>query len=240
MICENYTSSQELEEASLVECSSVTQLSQQLKSNPTASKSSSKGKRTASRQTSPSSVTSESLTEESGEEKLTSSPADSLAKTSASQVPGLESTAPDLVCGEKWPESLARYDQSSSSWRTHQCLLFEDLGELLATFPTWGTARDGECWEVTPQGVVQMESESGFSLMRPTASDGLRHKFKLSSLVRRGHQDGNLSEQLARVHQVKLTPIASEILMGFPETWTDLKPLEMLKWQDWQQQHGGF
>jgi hypothetical protein len=85
-----------------------------------------------------------------------------------------------------------------------------------------------------------MESESGYSLMRPTASDGLRHKFKLSSLVRKGHQDGNLSEQLARVHQVKLTPLASEILMGFPETWTDSSPLEMHKWHTWQQQHGGF
>jgi hypothetical protein len=35
----------------------------------------------------------------------------------------------------------------------------------------------------------------------------------------------------------KVTPEASEYLMGWPSGWSDLKPLEMDKFQQWQQQH---
>lgn len=154
-------------------------------------------------------------------------------KARASKVIGLDS-------GEKWPESLAKYDRDSSLWRTRQCLLFEDSEESLETFPSWGIAQGGELWAVTPPGDALMESACGLSLMRPMAKEGYRHKFKLDSLIRKNHQDGNLSEQLARVHRVKLTPNACEILMGWPETWTDLKPLEMGSVQSWLRSHGKF
>jgi hypothetical protein len=36
----------------------------------------------------------------------------------------------------------------------------------------------------------------------------------------------------------KLNPMWTEWLMGWPLGWTDLKPLEMDKYQQWQQQHG--
>jgi hypothetical protein len=36
----------------------------------------------------------------------------------------------------------------------------------------------------------------------------------------------------------KLNPTWVEWLMGWPLGWTDLKPLEMDKFQQWQQQHG--
>ncbi len=36
----------------------------------------------------------------------------------------------------------------------------------------------------------------------------------------------------------KLNPVWVEWLMGWPLGWTDLKPLEMDKFQQWQQQHG--
>jgi hypothetical protein len=155
------------------------------------------------------------------------------AKVQASKVSGRDS-------GEKWPESLARYDRDSSLWRTRQCLLFEDSAESLETFPSWGIAQGGELWAVTPPGDALMESACGLSLMRPMAKEGYRHKFKLDSLIRKNHQDGNLSEQLARVHRVKLTPNACEILMGWPETWTDLKPLETGSVQSWLRSHGEF
>jgi hypothetical protein len=38
----------------------------------------------------------------------------------------------------------------------------------------------------------------------------------------------------------KVTPEAHEYLMGWPIGWSDLKPLAMAKFQQWQQQHGGF
>jgi len=37
-----------------------------------------------------------------------------------------------------------------------------------------------------------------------------------------------------------LNPTWVEWLMGWPLGWTDLKPLAMDKYQQWQQQHGGF
>jgi hypothetical protein len=37
-----------------------------------------------------------------------------------------------------------------------------------------------------------------------------------------------------------LNPPWVEWLMGWLIEWTDLKPLEMDKFQQWQQQHGGF
>ena len=38
----------------------------------------------------------------------------------------------------------------------------------------------------------------------------------------------------------QLNPTWVEWLMGWPIGWTDLKPLEMDKFQEWWQQHGGF
>ena len=35
----------------------------------------------------------------------------------------------------------------------------------------------------------------------------------------------------------RLNPTWVEWLMGWPLGWTDLKPLEMAKFQEWQQQH---
>jgi hypothetical protein len=179
-------------------------------------------------------------TELRGKEKSMSSAEDSRAKTSQSQGKVMELTEEEAGYGEKWPESLAKYNPNTSSWRTRQCLLFEDLAELLETFPNWGIMQDGECWAVIPPEIVVMANESGFSLMRPTASDGLRHRFKVESLIRVNHGDGNLTEQLARVYRLKLTPLACEILMQFPEMWTDSNQLETHKFQSWQQQHSEF
>jgi len=208
--------------------------------NLTAEKSCFKDNETASCQSSQSGTMSAHSMEIRGEEKSMSSAEDSLAKTYQSQGKVMELTGEEAGYGEKWPESLAKYNPNTSSWRTRQCLLFEDLAELLETFPNWGIMQDGECWAVIPPEIVVMANESGFSLMRPTASDGLRHRFKVESLIRVNHGDGNLTEQLARVYRLKLTPLACEILMQFPEMWTDSNQLETHKFQYWQQQHSQF
>ena len=35
-------------------------------------------------------------------------------------------------------------------------------------------------------------------------------------------------------------PDCVELLMDFPDKWTELKPLETHKYQEWLQPHGGF
>jgi hypothetical protein len=52
---------------------------------------------------------------------------------------------------------------------------------------------------------------------------------------------GNLGEQVSGLHNGgKLNPTWTEWLMGWPLEWTDLKPLETDKFQQWQQQHGKY
>ena len=87
------------------------------------------------------------LTENLGEELLTSYLADFHAKTSAQLEKGQELTESEAECGEKWRASFTKYDQDSCSWKTHQCSLLGDLDEFLETWPQWGLMRDGECWE---------------------------------------------------------------------------------------------
>ena len=209
-----------------------------LKSNHTAAACSCNGSGMACCHASPCGMTCEPSTVGLGGGGLMSSAEASRVRTSQSLERPQALMAGEAGCGEKWPESLATLRPDGSLWRTRQCLLFEDSDESLETWPEWGFTRGMEFWAATQPGAVRTESESGYSLMRPIASDGLRHRFKLESLIRKGHQDGNLSEQLARVHRKKLTPLASEILMGWPEMWTDCAPLETGNVRNWLHSHG--
>jgi DNA (cytosine-5)-methyltransferase 1 len=87
------------------------------------------------------------LTENLGEELLTSYLEDFHAKTSAQLEKGQELTENEAECGEKWRASFTKYDLDTRSWKTHQCSLLEDLEEFSETWPQWGLMRDGECWE---------------------------------------------------------------------------------------------
>jgi len=87
------------------------------------------------------------LTENLGEELLTSYLEDFHAKTSQRQAEALELMESEAECGEKWRASFTKYDLDTRSWKTHQCSLLEDLEEFLETWPQWGLMRDGECWE---------------------------------------------------------------------------------------------
>jgi hypothetical protein len=75
---------------------------------------------------------------------------------------GQESTPSDPASGEKWPESLAKYDPDSRSWRTAQCSLFGGLEEFSETWPRWGTMRSGACWALPTPARHTNETESGF------------------------------------------------------------------------------
>lgn len=160
------------------------------------------------------------------------------ARTSAQPEKARESKASEAAYGLNLQESLAKYDRATRSWKTRQCSLFEGLDECLETFPKWGTTLNGVCWEQTTAECVTRARGSGCSLMTPTASDGLRLKFKVSSLGGRNHSLGNLSEQLARVYRKKLSVKCVEILMGWPIGWTDLSPMETAKFRSWLQLHG--
>lgn len=163
------------------------------------------------------------------------------ARTSPSQtLKDKASTEREVVYGQKWRESYLKYDLDSHLWKTHRNLWEEDLRESQVTLPAWGMLLGGLLLEATPPEAVRTANGSGYSLMRVIASDGKRQAFRIKSLIRKNHGDGNLSEQLARVHRKKLTPTCGEILMRWPEAWTDLKPLETGKIRSWLQRHSQF
>lgn len=107
-------------------------------------------------------------TETPGEGASMSSQEDFPARTSAQPAKALESTGQGPECGSTWPESFARYDRDSSSWKTPQCSLLEGLDVFSETWPRWGTMRNGVCWERTTVEPPTGATGSGFSGLLPT------------------------------------------------------------------------
>ena len=97
----------------------------------------------------------------------------SRARTSALQEKAQESTEPDQACGPTWRGSLARFDPVTSSWRTVQPSLLEDLGESSVTWPRSGMTAGGQCWELPTLG--RRTSGTGSGLWpTPTCPNGGR------------------------------------------------------------------
>ena len=204
------------------------------------------------------------LTENRGEALLMSYLGGFPVRTSQPQEKAQGLTVSDQVCGEKWQGSFAKYDPNTHSLRTHQCSLLEDLTESCQTLPAWGLMRDGECWEQPTLALRIRGTESGLWLT-PTCnmvSGGPNHN---SPQVLAGKHGINLAGAVMKwptptAHNAKetnapseakrneptlasrvggtLNPTWVEWLMGWPLGWTDLKPLEMDKFRQWQQQHG--
>jgi hypothetical protein len=140
------------------------------------------------------------LTEDRGEELLTLYLEGFRAKTLAQQEKAQELTENDQECGDTWRGWLAKYDPNTSSWRTAQCSLLEDLNESLATLPRSGMTRNGLLWELPM--LEQTIKETGFGSLEkwptPAARDG-NPTNTLETLM-----DGRFVDQLAnRVKMVQ-------------------------------------
>lgn len=106
-------------------------------------------------------MTSEPLTESLGEELLMLFRAGFRARTSAQPEAAQDWTESEADSGQKWPESFAKYDQATRSWRTRQFSLLGGLTEYSETWPRWGSMRNGECLERPMSERHTCESESG-------------------------------------------------------------------------------
>jgi len=146
---------------------------------------------------------------------------------------GPDLMAQDRDFGWRWPESFVKLDQNSFLWKTRQCSLLGGLEEFSQTWPEWGLMQDGECFTRPP--LEQRTTEHGFTwLLTPTAQSWKAWTFRNPlKLIRVNHADGNLQEQLMRLYQRMTTPRCQEILMMWPEGWTDSKPLAMDGFQQW-------
>jgi hypothetical protein len=204
------------------------------------------------------------LTENLGKELLTLFRAGFPAKTLAQPEKAQGLTGSDQECGSTWRGWLAKYDPDTSSWRTAQCSLLEDLNESLATLPRSGMTRNGLLWELpmleqtikgtefgllptpTMQGLNGGSNSRKAAMARgtwptPVCQDS-RHATTRHLDQKSQHWKSNLGEVVMSLEPPniggRLNPTWVEWLMGWPLGWTDLKPLETDKSHCVQQQHG--
>ena len=141
--------------------------------------------------------------------------------------------------GKKWLELSVKYDRNLHSWKTHRCLFDEDLPQSSVTLPKWGTMRSGVLYRLRTAAQVTKERGSGFWHPTPTCRDysGATD----ATMKKKG--DGYLRYWLHKrfsqgVSTTYPSPLFAEAVNGFPIGWTERKPLEMHKFQLWQQKHG--
>lgn len=207
------------------------------------------------------------LRENHGEELLTLYLAAFRAKTFHLQEKEQESKVNVPGFGQKWHELSVKYDLATCSWKTHQCLFPEDLQESSVTLPKWGMTRNGHVFQhltlerpisVTEFGLLPTPKASDWNkrgkvsphprnglpgavmnFPTPTASDA--NKWSNESLAERKAKGRQIRLNTAVSPEGgnggRLNPNWVEWLMGWPIGWTDLKPLEMDKFQSWLEAH---
>jgi hypothetical protein len=202
------------------------------------------------------------LTEQLGQDLLMSYQAVFRAKTSLPQEKVQELTVKDQECGVKWQGSFAKFDPSSSLWKTHQCSLIGDWEQFLEIWPTWGSMRNGECWERQTLGLNTTEREFGllpdndkFFHTPTTGSSGGSNSRK--AMQKRGviwptpttgtgggNAGGSGVRRTAKENGTYvpslINPNLQEWLMGWPQDWTEIKPLETDKYRKWRLLHGTY
>jgi len=186
------------------------------------------------------------LTESHGEELLMSFLAAFHVRTSPELAKALESKEADRDFGSKWQESSVRFDPDSYCWRTHLCLWEEALPWSSVTLPRWGLMLNGVVYQHQIAERPMTETESGL-LPTPRASMG-SHGIAWCR-ARTGDHRHNLEDYLAWKHLqdggeetpgLNICPNYAEWLMMWPLGWTELKPLGMDRFREWQQQHSQF
>lgn len=178
-------------------------------------------------------------TADHGEGTSMSSAGDFPARTSVLQVKAQASPGSEAGCGVRWRELSVRYDQTASSWKTHQCLWNEVLPLSSLTLPRWGMMQNGVLWEreileesisVTDFGVWQPL----FKLPTPChGTDRWRGTFQEVG----GSQNPLRGTWLGRQ---RVNPGFWEDVMDWPIGWTALDELGTAKFQAWRRSHGGF
>jgi hypothetical protein len=181
-----------------------------------------------------------------------------------------ELKAVDQVCGSTWHELSMKYDLDTHSWRTHQCLWDEALPWSSVILPKWGMTVSGVLFQHPTAERPISETGSGLwpTPTCNMVSGGANHNspqvlaknhgINLAGAVQKwptptanedacGKPTGKMQKMLGNHPLVRqdltggtLNPVWVEWLMGWPLGWTDLKPLEMDRFQSWQQQHSGF
>lgn len=181
------------------------------------------------------------LTESHGEAVLTWFLEGFPVKELALPAKALASKTSAAACGLSKPGSFAKFDLDSRTWKTAQHSLLGGLAEFSETWPRWGMQQNGVCYQVQTVGRFICENEFGFSLPTTGKNEG-KGSSKKRFLGSRHFRGAKMSEGLrtCETDPIYLHPLFAELTMMWPLGWTDLQPLGMDKFLEWQQQHGGF
>lgn len=175
-----------------------------------------------------------------GEGASMSSAEASPAKESAEQtemLPGFQ--MPAAGSGANRPESLEKLSLGGCSSKTVTASSAGASVWSCKTFPRWGMMRNGELFPLAVLALHTREKDSG-SWPTPTATD---YKGGTAAIRKdTGKVRMDLVRHVCKVRFGLTYPIPehSEALMLWPIGWTDLKPLAMDRFQQWQRSHGGF
>lgn len=186
-------------------------------------------------QDSRSGTTCETLTPDRGEIRLMSSARDFHVKDTQSS--GKSTKAQDSMDGLTPFALFEKSSHSQSGWKTCQQFLPGLGDESSLNFPTWGMMLGGACFQGAPL-VPHIHENACFAWRTPAASDSKRRCLDWPS-VRKPGNPLCLPQQIAQrgVHGY-LNPQFINALMGWPNTWSLLTPLETAKFQQWLNSHG--
>lgn len=152
-----------------------------------------------------------------------SSPVGSRAQILARRAKARASGARVAASGSSLRALLASYDRATSSWRTSQRSLNGDSAMFSGRWPRSGTMRNGSAYQRRP--LVPLTSVIASSLL-PTI---VASEYKGSQRNRHIHmptfRGSKMSEGLRTCEDdpIYLNPCFGDVVMGFPEGWTDLE-----------------
>ena len=201
------------------------------------------GNETVSCQDSQSGAMCKLSTESRGKEQLTFFAADFPAKTSQPKEQTTERNKELAVhvqgFGRIIAASLKKCALDLSLPKTPRILELKDLCEFSKTLPTWGMMRGGVVLELAT--LERTTRESAFGLL-PTM---LATDWKGGCTAIRKDKGKQRFDQWRDYVKIKFGmtyphPTHSELRMGWPQSWTDSKPLAMDKFHRWLRLHGQF
>ena len=115
------------------------------------------------------------------------------------------------VYGKNIKELWGKLDLNSSSLKTAQCSLFEDLNKSFAILPKAGMIVNGNVYRL--HNLVSIIRENEFTVL-PTPSKSDKKYYM------RGHQDKALYQFQLNGLTANQAMIMYEWMMGFPVNWT--------------------
>jgi hypothetical protein len=118
------------------------------------------------------------------------------------------------------------------------CLQLGIANESSQTWPRSGSMRNGECFQ--EQDRERHICAREFSLLPTIGASEYKGAAKARFVGSPDYRGAKMVEGLrtGRNDPAYLSPLFAEWAMGWPSEWSDLKPLETVKFQQWLRAHG--